>query len=133
MTPQRFTQIVEAYGADARLWPQAERAEAEAFVAARPDAVRAALAAAGRLDAALNRYTVPEDPGLAARILAARPVLNGRRWAGGLAAGLAAACVAGMAFGVNLSRAVTVDAHAEAVMAAALDGGDMAILDEEQG
>ena len=38
MTSERFLALVAAYGADARRWPEAERAAARAFAATEPDA-----------------------------------------------------------------------------------------------
>ena len=43
MTSERFLALVAAYGADARRWPEAERAAAQALAAARPEAVAHAL------------------------------------------------------------------------------------------
>lgn len=52
MNPERFTAIVEAYGADPKRWPEAERAEAQAF-AQRPEAADV-LAKASEIDALLD-------------------------------------------------------------------------------
>lgn len=52
MKAERFKAIVEAYGANPKRWPEAERARAQAF-AALPEAV-ALLAEARRLDAMLD-------------------------------------------------------------------------------
>jgi len=64
MTPQRFAQIVDAYGADPRRWPDAERAAAQAFAQAHPREAAAPLAAAAALDACLAADVV-EPPGRA--------------------------------------------------------------------
>jgi hypothetical protein len=64
MTPQRFAQIVDAYGADPRRWPDVERAAAQAFAQAHPREAAAPLAAAAALDACLAADVV-EPPGRA--------------------------------------------------------------------
>jgi hypothetical protein len=132
MTPQRFAEIVQAYGADPVRWPPSERAAAEAFALTQPEA--ASLSEARTLDLMLATYVVTPPDDLAARIAAALPKREDwRRWAGGLGAGLAAACAAGVLFGVNLSQSATRDAHADAVFSAALGDSAAAVLDEEQG
>lgn len=73
ITLERFSAIVEAYGASPARWPAAERGAAEALAASSAEA-RSLLAAAGALDAALAAAPV-ETPSaaLAARLMAARP------------------------------------------------------------
>ncbi|MGF6374796.1 hypothetical protein [Paraburkholderia sp. MM5482-R1] len=51
MTPERFHQIVAAYGADARRWPEREREAAQAWARAHRDEADAALSDAASLDA----------------------------------------------------------------------------------
>ena len=51
MTPARFIALTEAYGADRRRWPEAERATADAFAVQHPDMARQVLADADDLDA----------------------------------------------------------------------------------
>lgn len=46
MTPERFKQIVDAYGADPNNWPQDEREAAKASAAADPDRCRGIIASA---------------------------------------------------------------------------------------
>lgn len=75
MTPQRFAQIVDAYGADPRRWPDAERAAAQAFAQAHPREAAAPLAAAAALDACLAADVVePADRALRRRIIASAEV-----------------------------------------------------------
>ncbi|MBX3504940.1 MAG: hypothetical protein KF895_05635 [Parvibaculum sp.] len=73
ITLERFSAIVEAYGASPARWPEAERGAAEAFAASSAEA-RSLLAVAGALDAALAAAPV-EAPSaaLVARLMAARP------------------------------------------------------------
>jgi anti-sigma factor RsiW len=58
MTPTRFQFLLDAYGADLRSWPAAERAAAEALLAGSPEAAEARRMAI-RLQRALEQ-TVPE-------------------------------------------------------------------------
>ncbi|MCP5433656.1 MAG: hypothetical protein H6923_10350 [Alphaproteobacteria bacterium] len=73
MNAERFARILEAYGADPRRWPAAERAACEAFAAADPQA-GAALGAERALDELLDALP-PVAPSLAlrTRILSATP------------------------------------------------------------
>lgn len=74
MDRERFDQLLEAYGADYRRWPEAERAAAEGFAAQQGAALGDALAGAHALDTALDAARpVPDTAALAARILAAAP------------------------------------------------------------
>ncbi|EDZ99494.1 conserved hypothetical protein [Burkholderia sp. H160] len=50
MTPERFHQIVAAYGADARRWPEREREDAQAWAHAHPVEADAVLSDAAGLD-----------------------------------------------------------------------------------
>jgi hypothetical protein len=74
MTPDRFRQLTEAYGAAPERWPQAERAEAEALLAQGDPAALAALAEAHSLDLMLaaDALAAP-DADLARRIVASAP------------------------------------------------------------
>lgn len=73
MTVTRFAAILDAYGSAARRWPEAERAAAEALLAASPEA-RGLLAEATRLDRVLSAATAPEpSAALRAAILQAVP------------------------------------------------------------
>nr|WP_206955643.1 hypothetical protein [Trinickia acidisoli] len=110
MTPQRFAQIVDAYGADPHRWPEGERAAACAFAQAYPHEAQARLAAAAALDACLSADTVaPAGRSLQRRIVAsagaastasrrpARGARPGRWWLPGAA--IAGAGVAGLVAG----------------------------------
>ncbi|RAS23433.1 hypothetical protein [Paraburkholderia bryophila] len=84
MTPERFHQIVEAYGADARRWPQAERAAAQAWATLHRAEADAMLTEAASLDAWLAADKV-EPPGAALRerVIRGAPVRQPaapRRW-----------------------------------------------------
>lgn len=73
MNRERFEQIVAAYGADPRRWPEAERVAAEAFAAANPD-VASVVADEAALDRLLDHAAIVADTGaLASRILAQAP------------------------------------------------------------
>lgn len=73
MDRERFEQLLDAYGADPRRWPDSERAAAEAFAAQSAEA-ESALREAAALDAVLNQArAVPDTSALAARILAQAP------------------------------------------------------------
>ncbi|ANB75700.1 hypothetical protein AYM40_25630 [Paraburkholderia phytofirmans OLGA172] len=95
MTPERFHQIVEAYGADPHRWPQQERAAAEAWAAAHRVEADTALADAVGIDAWLAADKL-EPPGAALqqRIIGSapgrRPIAPRRRlwWSGAAVAGV---------------------------------------------
>lgn len=118
MTPERFRELIDAYGGDPKRWPAAERRAAE-DCAARDPAARAALAEAARLDALLDAMTVKApavDPARIAAVAsgaaqepAAGNVVSFARRRGtsrpalalwGRGAALAAATVAGFAIGM---------------------------------
>jgi hypothetical protein len=99
MDRSRFEAILEAYGARPERWPEAERAEAEAFARAHPE-LAPAVAEAERLDALLDSglnsgpksgLEAPQGMELlSARILAAygkvSPLKSNRGWVLALAA-----------------------------------------------
>jgi len=106
MIPERFTEIVDAYGADPQRWPEAERAEALAFASAHPDAAGPILASAALLDRQLSLYTTePAGARLERLILESAPrriASRGRTWwSRGMwhGAGFAAAGLAGVVVG----------------------------------
>jgi hypothetical protein len=73
MTPERFRQIVEAYGALPQRWPEKERAVAEAFARRNPE-VRNALAREAALDRLLDAYRVaPPNRALTRATIASGP------------------------------------------------------------
>ncbi|MGZ9099745.1 MAG: hypothetical protein ACXW3O_08590 [Brevundimonas sp.] len=127
MTSERFLALVAAWGADARRWPEAERAAARAFVAANPDVARPALAEADAADALLHASRVASPSMmLRDRVIASAAEAGltarreGRRWLDRLSlafgAGWAAAACAGIVAGVMLTSHLTADAQADAVL-----------------
>jgi hypothetical protein len=70
MNKERLKAIVEAYGAEARRWPEAEREAASAFVDAFPEIAAPLLQETRALDAALDADAAPTHVNdvLAARI-----------------------------------------------------------------
>jgi ferric-dicitrate binding protein FerR (iron transport regulator) len=132
MDGQRFLSIVEAYGAEPRRWPAAEREAAEAFARTDPEAA-GALAEAAALEAVLDA-SVPPQPSAATRrrILEAAPrrrrsAMDLGWWISG--AGLAAAGVAGVVFGTTLS-ASPADPQVQALLAEAEAYEDIQLLAE---
>lgn len=77
MTPERFRAIVDAYGADARHWPEAERAAASAWAAQHRREADALLAQAAQLDAWLASDAaatdMAPDAALIERVIASAP------------------------------------------------------------
>ena len=124
MDAARFEAIVAAYGADPERWPQAERAEADAF-AAKPEAA-STLAQARALDALLDASDEPSPLNLTfvRRALAARPKpLSQLPWRP--AAALAASALIGLALGYGGARqAVEAQAAAAVLDMAFADGGE---------
>ena len=127
MTAERFLALTAAYGADWRRWPADERAAAEAFVAARADTARPALAEADLVDAWLHRSPTPQvSMALRDRVLAAAASAGGqvgrtgRVWIDRLSlafgASWAAAACAGVVAGVVMTGHYTADAQADAVL-----------------
>lgn len=127
ITSERFLALVAAYGADARRWPEAERAAARAFIAAEPDAAGPALAEADAADALLHASRVSHpSTALRDRVIASaaeaglKARREGRRWLDRLAltlgAGWAAAACAGIVAGVMMTSYLTADAQVEAVL-----------------
>ncbi len=127
MTSERFLALVAAYGADARRWPEAERAAATAFIAADPVASAPLLAEADAADALLHASRVaPPSMALRDRVMASaagtglRARREGRRWLDRLAltlgAGWATAACAGVIAGVMMTGYLTADAQADAIL-----------------
>lgn len=123
MDARRFQHLAEAYGADLRRWPAAEREAARAFLAADPAHERL-LFEARQLDAALDGApALRVSAGLRERVLAAAPVRarpaparRGLSWAWLSGAGWAAAGVAGIVIGLASGHEVTRDLQADAVL-----------------
>ncbi|SIT46280.1 conserved hypothetical protein [Paraburkholderia ribeironis] len=90
MTPERFQQIIQAYGADPHRWPREERAAAEAWAQSHRAAADAVLSAAADLDAWLAADQL-EPPGAALqqriveRAPVQRPTARWRLWWSGAA------------------------------------------------
>lgn len=127
MTAERFLALVAAWGAAPRRWPSAERAAADAFVAARPEVARQALSDADAVDALLQASPTPAVPAaLRDRVLASaagaglRSRNRPRRWADRLAlslgVGWAAAACAGVVAGMALTGHISAAAEADAVL-----------------
>ncbi len=138
ITEARFREILEAYGADSKRWPQDERAEAISYMLDHATRVQPWLDEARATDGLLNILSetdrqsledsrslhwqtlehlarrMPEEAGnvvvLKPRAGAAvrQPVL----WA---AAGMAA-CIAGAIFGITFSLSTLADVRAQAVL-----------------
>lgn len=130
MNRQRFQELAEAYGGEVARWPLAEREAAALLMAEDPDFTRQTLAEADSLDALLDAWRpAPASSRLMEAILAVAPAPRPQpRWRGwlmpaGLGAGLAAACAAGVLFGVQLEqRAAGGDASVSAVADLDLSG-----------
>ena len=132
MTTDRLKALTEAYGADQRRWPQAERDATRAIVARDGDAARVLLSDADRIDAALDASPRPvvstalRDRVLASAIAAGLTPRQARRiwdrlvvW---FAAGWAAAACAGVVAGVNLTSHLTADDQTDAVLSQSMSG-----------
>lgn len=121
----RFETLLAAYGADPRRWPEAERAEAEAFAAANPDA-HALLSEAQDLDTALEtvRGTPPGTDLLGRRILAALPKTSSapsRQLALAPILALAACALFGVMLGFSGAQLAPQRPSADAALSAAFD------------
>ncbi|MGI4813265.1 MAG: hypothetical protein ACRYG5_05800 [Janthinobacterium lividum] len=80
MTPERFRQLIDAYGATPARWPAAERSDAEALLARGDTEALAALADARALDSYLSAHVVPDtERDLVRQILDAAPSRAPRR------------------------------------------------------
>ena len=129
MKAERLQALADAYGADLRRWPADQRAFAESLVAADP-AARVLLDEAAALDALLDASpSVAPSADLTARVLRAAPGARAksrpRRAVWFLGAGWAAAACAGVVAGVGLTRQMSADARADAVLyQATLSGVD---------
>jgi len=126
MNAERIKQLAEAYGADKRHWPQAERAAAEGFVAANAVQAERLMFDARQTDAALDASPRPmvsnalRDAVIASAMAAGLSPKKARMvwdrlilWAG---AGWAVAACAGVIAGANLTLHMTSDARADAVL-----------------
>lgn len=127
MDERRFRDILDAYGAEPRRWPERERAAALAFLRDHPQAEQWRTEAAA-LDAALDEAP-PARPSdlLARRVLATAPrtAAPAPRFAG---AALAAALAVGVLLGFGGVRAGEEGAEVDALLTAAFD--TPALLDD---
>ncbi|QND50909.1 hypothetical protein HB779_02625 [Phyllobacterium sp. 628] len=72
MTPERFRELTEIYGADMRRWPPPAQTAAAAFIKDHPEVAQPALEEAAKLDAMLSVYKVDmPEAALRERIIAA--------------------------------------------------------------
>jgi hypothetical protein len=115
MTPERFHQIVEAYGADPQRWPPQQRAAAQAWAGLHRQQAQAWLDEAAGLDAWLaTDRLAPPDTSLQQRIVASAParrVTPQRRtwwWSGAAVAGVG--LLGGLAGALAVSFFVLTDA-----------------------
>lgn len=126
MTQDRLEQLIAAYGAEPRRWPEGERAAAERLLSASAPA-RALLAQARALDEALDaspRLTASRaqiDRAVGSALASGLKPRTLRRWGwGGLAwlagAGWAAAACAGVVAGVGLNDKLTAAVRADTVL-----------------
>lgn len=123
MDLERFEHLADAYGADLRRWPEAEREAARRLMAADPRAGRI-LGEADVLDAFLDAAPRPAPSYvLRERVIAgaAGAHLGQKRrlwgpfaWMSG--AGWAAAACAGVAFGMVLTSQMTAEIRADTVL-----------------
>lgn len=117
----RFEALAEAYGADLRRWPAAERDAADALMAAEPEPARAILAEAEGVDDLLAASRPPlVSQALRDAVLAGAPRPRPRRsglgfWLSG--AGFATAAVAGMLVGASALTAITAKDRADQALA----------------
>jgi hypothetical protein len=133
MNRQRFAALAEAFGADLRRWPEAERDAARAFREAQPAVAEPLLAEAGRLDFILEEGFAAAQPSAALRdrILASaprarRPLFSLGRFRAAApwlapGAGMAAACAAGAWLGVTASHTAETRLRADTVLVASAD------------
>ena len=134
LTEARFREIVDAYGADATRWPEAERAAAAIFARNNPGVAEPILDEARALDAWLDAdaIDVPEDDVLDAHARAVAAFVDSHLdtvdvlplkavrtrplpfvWATGVAL---AACIAGAIIGVGVSMQSIGDLRAQSVL-----------------
>jgi hypothetical protein len=117
VTPERFEELAQAFGADIARWPQAQQSAARRYAAREPAAV-SVLQAAARLDGLLDAAPrVVLGASMRERIVRAAPTPARRAWrwvtGAGVGAVLAAACAGGVAVGMFVipTEVVTSAAH----------------------
>lgn len=132
MSTERLRALTQAYGADQRRWPEADREAAVATIARDADDARSLLFHAGQTDAALDASPRPavstalRDRVLASALAAGLTPRKARKvwdrlvvW---FAAGWAAAACAGAVAGVNLTGHLTADDQTNAVLSQSMLG-----------
>ena len=134
MDIERFTVLADIHGSDLTRWPEAER-EAARALSRTPGPFAATLAAAARLDEALDAWTATSPSNaLRAQVIASAP--NPRiAWRRGIGfwlsgAGLATAGLVGVLCGAAVSTAALGEAHDEALVVSATTDGAAGLTDE---
>jgi hypothetical protein len=137
MTPERFAELVEIYGAELRRWPEEQRDAASLCMETHPEETARALQAARWLDGSLDRYAMPRPgTGLTKAIIDASPPLRAaarrmrlwRQGAGFAALGLAGALAGALAIAVLIPMTAPPDENSAYAMTVF---GNMAeIMDE---
>lgn len=138
ISDERVLALIETYGADPDMFPEAERAAARARMQAHPERFEAALDAARQVDALLgNVPDIVTSDELRNALIASAPKAPAPRRSGWklpvwIPAGALASLVVGLFAGMSVAQPVTTqDDQAEAAVYAAL-GFDMYTLDLEE-
>ncbi|WP_323117768.1 hypothetical protein [Burkholderia alba] len=106
MTPERFREIVDAYGAEPQRWPAPERADAQAWAHDHRREADALLRDAAGVDAWLaSDPAVEPDAALVRRIVASAPVRPARPPVRSRAFGWPGAALAGLGIAGGLAGA----------------------------
>ena len=129
MTPERFAQLAEAYGAQLQRWPAEERAAAQRLLASDAAQAQAALQQAQWLDGQLDGYRLAApSPQLAQQIVASAnpPPSRWSRWFGWLfPASFVGVGVAGVLAGMLVaSMALPLPSNAHEALPNLFDSGD---------
>jgi anti-sigma factor RsiW len=130
MDASRFEQLANAYGADFKRWPSAERDAAQAYAAANRTESERLLFDARMIDAALESVAAPQASyELRQKVIALAPQPRAQRrlrpsaWFWIPSAGIAAACAAGAILGVVAMDRVSATTSTDTVIAANADAG----------
>ena len=133
MTPERFTYLTDAYGADLRRWPVDEQVPAQALLEGGSAVAREALNEARWLDAQLDSHHLAvADPALIRQIRqsALRPRSFWSRYASWLSpAGLVGVGIAGVVTGMLVaSMSVPLPMLSSEVLPSVFDQGDAEVV-----
>ncbi|TFY91449.1 hypothetical protein DYL59_05715 [Pseudomonas kairouanensis] len=133
MTPERFSHLADAYGAELHRWPLAEQAPAQALLDSGSAIAHEALGAARWLDGQLDSHQLAfVDPALARRIRqsAPRPLSFWSRYARWLSpAGVVGVGVAGIVTGMLVaSMSVPLPMLSSEVLPSVFDQGDAEVV-----